>query len=247
MGSLAKEPDFIGLFKEHDINVVIKRRSVRFEESSESIGAKSKDERFKLKESLQYSHQREGRFSAEVISSIGKRTSSPISPIMKEDEDESEVDNSSSDKGKEGSPCNSNNLRPALTSESGSNLWNNKTRPFRYNDCSPWMFPLPPDLPPNAFKNFHVHQSKREVVKEKFKEHVGRPIQKYFAGNSDSLGFNTVNSFDQFQGAPWDEMTSRKFIKFKFKKFRCNCRYYKPIAKRFFNDIHETSHRTNHN
>ncbi|QLQ81072.1 hypothetical protein HG537_0E04270 [Torulaspora globosa] len=243
VGSIAKEPEFVGLFKEHDVNVAIKRPFVRFEESSETVGTECKEERFKLRESFQYSNPRDRRFTAERISSIGKRTSSPISPILEEDEDESEVDNSSSDKGKEVfSPCNSNNLRPALTSESGSNLSNNKTRPFRYNDnYSPSMFPLPPDLPPNAFKNFHAHQSKREVMKEKLKEYIGRPIKKCFAGNSDS--FDTVNSFDQFQGAPWDEMTSKKFIKFKFKKLKSDCRYYKQIAKRFFEDIHETSHK----
>ncbi|QLQ82537.1 hypothetical protein HG537_0H02990 [Torulaspora globosa] len=238
VGSIAEEPEFVGLFKEHDVNVAIKRSSVRFAERNEIVGSKSKDERFKLKESFQYSNHRDRRFTAERSSSIGKRTSSPISPIL--EEDESEVENPSSDKGKESdvfSPCSSGSLRPALTPDNGSNLSDNKTHPFRYNDyCSPMMFPPPPDLPPNAFTNFHVHQSKREAVKQKFKEHVGRPIQKYFSRNSESLGFNTVDSFDQFQE---EEMTSKQFLKFKFKKFRNDCRYYKQIAKRFFEDIHE--------
>ncbi|QLQ80355.1 hypothetical protein HG537_0D03560 [Torulaspora globosa] len=245
--SSAKEPDLVELFKELDINADIERSSVRFEERSESVDSKCKEERFQLTESFQYSDHRDRRFTAERICSIGKRTSSPISPILEEDEDESEADNLSSDNGKEVfSTFSSGNLCPPLTPDNGSNSSNDLKNPFCYNDnCSSLMFPIPSDLPPNAFTNFHVHQSKREAVKEKFKEYVGRPIQKCFTRNSDSLGFDTIDSFAEFEGAPWDEMTTKKFIKFKFKKLKSDCRYYKQIAKRFFEDIHETCHRTN--
>ncbi|QLQ80384.1 hypothetical protein HG537_0D03850 [Torulaspora globosa] len=151
------------------------------------------------------------------------------------DEDESEVDNSSSDKGKENevfSPVNSGNRSTALTDN---------------NDCSSSISPLPLDSSPNAFTNFHVHQPKREALKEKLKEYVGRPIQKCFSSNSNSLGFEISDSFAEFEGAPWDEVTSRKFIKFKLKKFKKDCQYYKQRAKQFFKDIHENSHRTNCN
>ncbi|QLQ79263.1 hypothetical protein HG537_0B06190 [Torulaspora globosa] len=227
-GSAVKEPDLVELFKELDINVDIERSSARFDERRETIGSKSKDEELKFKECLQYSDHRDRRFTAEMISSIGKRTSSPISPILEEDEDESEADNLSSDNGKENevfSPVNSGNRCTALTDN---------------NDCSSSISPLPLDSSPKAFKDFNVHQSKREAMKEKFKEYVGRPIQKCFTRNSNSLGFETIDSIAEFEG--WDEVTSRKFIKFKLKKFKRDCRYYKQIAKRFFEDIHESSH-----
>ncbi|QLQ79749.1 hypothetical protein HG537_0C03980 [Torulaspora globosa] len=206
MGSAAKEPDLVELFKELDINVDIERSSVRFEERSESVGSKCKDEGFKLKEYLQYSNHKDGRISAETIPSIEKRTSSSISPIMEEDEDELEVDNSSSDKGKENevfSPVNSGNRSTALTDN---------------NDCSSSISPLPLDSSPKAFKDFNVHQSKREAVKEKFKEYVGRSIQKCFTRNSDSLDFDTMDSFAEFEGAPWDEMTTKKIHKVQIQK-----------------------------
>ncbi|QLQ80385.1 hypothetical protein HG537_0D03860 [Torulaspora globosa] len=61
MGSIAKEP-FVGLFEGHNVNVANKRPSVRFEERSEIVESKSKDEGFKFKESLQYSNHMHGRF-----------------------------------------------------------------------------------------------------------------------------------------------------------------------------------------
>lgn len=243
VGSTAKEPDFIRLFKEHDVNVGIKRPSVRFAERNETIGSKGKDEKLKIREYYQYSNDRDERYTAQMVSPVGKKSPSPISPIL--EEDESEVDNSSSGRSNENqvfSPLSSGNLPTAVTPDNDSDVSSPQKRLFCYNDdCSPSMFPQPPDLPPSAFKDFYAHQSKREAVKEKFKEYVAKPIQKCFTRNSDSSGFDTVDSFAQFQGAPWDEMTSKKFIKFKLKKFKRDCRYYKQIAKRFFEDIHDTS------
>lgn len=242
-GSTIKEPEFIRLFKEQDPNVEGSRPSVKFEEPGETSESKQKDERPRLRGYQGFSHVESEEFTAERASSEEASSASPINSDL--EEEDSETDHSSTDKSQENevfSPMGSGNLPTALTPDNDSDVPPHQKQQYSYNNkVTPSMFPPPPDLPPNAFKDYYAHQSKRESVKLKFKEYVAKPIQKCFTRNPDSMGFDTIDSFAEFQGVPWDDMSSKRFIKYTFKKLKRDCRYYKQIAKRFFEDIHESN------
>lgn len=238
LSTISKEPEFIKIFQEHDINIDNGHRSVRFEKQATVSRQKHKDDRLNLRDYFKYSNDGCENTRAE-------RNSMDENSSTNSDVEESANDNLSSNKSNRNdifSPLSSGKIATALTPDNGS-LGGHQKNPVSFNSYSPSMFPPPPDLPPNAFGDYHIHPSKRESVKIKFREFVARPIQKCFIRHSerDSSAFGTIDSFAEFQEAPWDEVSSKKFLKFKFKKFKRDCRYYKQIAKRFFDDIHENN------
>lgn len=235
----AQEPDFLRVFQEHDANADANQD----EGSKRTTKLPALHKRTKIREYCNYSNSDRESKSDELKS----KTEGGPHERQTADEERSETDLCSSAKSKNDdvfSPLSTDNLHTSLTPDhcSQRSVKDGENRDFEEMAFKASMFPPPPALPPMAFANrynFYEHQSKRESVKLKFKEYIGRPIQKCFTRTPEPAKSSTVDSFAEFQGVLWDDMTSKKFIKFKLRKFKKDCRYYGQIAKRFFEDLHE--------
>lgn len=238
--SISNEPDFLRVFQERDANVDANHNH----DEAPKIGTKlpTLHKRTKIREYCNYKTSERDSFE-NGIKSVKEETSKEH---RNSDEDDSHTDSGSSAKSKDNdifSPLSSGNLQTAATPDNCSKESVEQKECYNLEDMAyaASLFPPPPELPPNAFKDRYCyeHHSKRDSMKLKFKEYIGKPIQKCFTRTPEPMGFNTLDSFGEFQGAPWDDMSSKKFIKFKLKKFKRDCRYYGHVAKRFFEDLHE--------
>lgn len=150
------------------------------------------------------------------------------------------------------SPLSSNNLLTALTpandpgSIGGSKKMGqpNATPSSSANPNVTMVLPPPPPSLLSPYEEFETFSQNiyHHSFKDKFKKLLFRPAQRYFSYHEQKgNGFDTVGSFAEFQSTTWDDMSSKKFLKFKYKKFKRNCRYYKGIAKQCFEDFQDSS------
>lgn len=234
----SKEPDFLRVFQERDANADANQ-------VQDKVPAKlpALHKRTKMREYCKYSNS-ESESTNDEINTVGVKNSDKE---KNSDEERSQIDIGSSSESNHDdifSPLSFGNLQSAVTPDNCSEKSEKEKKCLNLEDMdyAASLFPPPPELPPNAFReryNYNEHQSKRESVKLKFREYIGRPIQKCFIRTHEPMLFDTADSFAEFQGALWDDMSSKKFIKFKLKKFKRDCRYYGHIAKSFFEDLHE--------
>lgn len=150
------------------------------------------------------------------------------------------------------SPLSSNNLPTAVTPADmevamAENLKvpyiRTKQKPAAVHTKCNMAFPAPPPSLLSPFEEFETHSGiDQHSLRGKLKSIITRAKHRNQSQRERrTCEFDTIGSFAEFQTQTWNEMTSKKFLKFKYKKFKRNCHYLRDIAKQCFEDLQDAS------
>lgn len=215
-----REPNLLNLFREHELNVDGAQCASDFK-SYQQIGRS-----VHRKENITTARKHKSYVHSELESLSTAKTNPSLYDIF--------------------SPLSSNNLPTALTPENFTNsTLGHKKYTIQDQAQLPNNFVLPP--PPSllaTYDDFEVSTSNSNShwFRYKLKNLISRADNKAVAAPiTSSNGFDTIGSFAEFQSPTWNEMSSKKFIKFKLKKWKGNYHYYTGIAKYCIDDFHSNN------
>lgn len=214
-----KEPNLLKLFREHEPNID-EAQCVSDFKSYRQIGYS-----VRRKENIATTEKHKNYVHSELESSSSAKTNASLYDIF--------------------SPLSSSNLPTAMTPENfTSSIVNHKRYTIPDQTQLPNNFVLPP--PPSllaTYDDFDVSASTSNShwLRYKLKNLISRPAKKCVAPLSSTNEFDTVGSSAEFQSSTWNEMSSKKFIKFKLKKWKGNYLYYAGIAKYCIDDFHSNN------
>ncbi|GAV54478.1 hypothetical protein ZYGR_0AM00160 [Zygosaccharomyces rouxii] len=141
-------------------------------------------------------------------------------------------------------PNNASNLSPAKAKDYNFMVnFDGKEKPSQYA-----LLPPPPSFLPcyNDFENsslYNQNQGFRFKLKQLFSSsssfHLGPRRQS--SADKSSTGFDTIGSWADFQFSAWDELSTKKFFKYKMRKWKKNYHYYKEVARQCIEDFHDNN------
>lgn len=110
------------------------------------------------------------------------------------------------------------------------------------------LLPPPSSFLPcySDFENSSLY-NQRQGFRFKLKQLFSSPLpfhlksRNHSSGNKSSSGFDTIGSWTDIQLSNWDDLSTKKFFKYKLRKWRKNCHYYKEVAKQCLEDFHENT------
>lgn len=106
------------------------------------------------------------------------------------------------------------------------------------------ILPPPPSFLPcySDFESSSLNGEKhglRYKLKQVFFYSLSR--QKRHLAQTSFTGFDATGSWGEYQSSTWNEMSTKKFVKFKLKKLKRNYRCCKEVAKQCIEDFHDNS------
>lgn len=150
------------------------------------------------------------------------------------------------------SPLSSNELPTALTPPNNANELPSNCKQYIHENLEVnekqslrtyALLPPPPSFLP-CYSDFESSSmnSQKKGLRHKLKQLFLPPFSRQKYSNDTSFsGLDTFGSWNQFQSSIWNDMSTKKFIKFKLKKMKKSYSFYKEIAKQCIEDLHDDS------
>ncbi|CAR30907.1 hypothetical protein ZYGR_0P02100 [Zygosaccharomyces rouxii] len=156
------------------------------------------------------------------------------------------------------SPLSSNELPTALTPPNNAsdsspvqgknyNYMANLEREEKSKDYA--LLPPPPSFLPcySDFENSSLYNQKqgfRYKLRQLFSSSsssLHSRSKRQSSGDKSLTGFDTIGSWADFQSSNWDDLSTKKFFRYKMRKWKKNYQYYKEVAKQCIEDFHDNT------
>lgn len=155
------------------------------------------------------------------------------------------------------SPLSSNELPTALTAPNnvpnsplvqGKDYNSMVTLEVKENSRDYALLPPPQSFLPyySDFENSSIYNQKqgfRYKLRQLFSSPSFFPSKSRLrsSGTKSSPEFDTIGSWVDFQSSTWNDLSTKKFFRYKMKKWKENYCYYKGVAKQCLEDFHENT------